>query len=686
MKSKHMNSTLKSALLGLTVAWAALATPSVQAQGLSCQTVPLLFSTYLEQHVTHKNLTPDIRKKAVEQYIKALDPAKSILLTPDLKTIETHINGVFFSMRSGKCEGLNQANELYLKRIREIEVLAKDILSDKFKKVDENVTLILDPDKRTFPATEEARKELLTASLNFQVWNLLDSGTKLPEAKKKIIHRYELLKKRSEEKKTENLYVDFIDAFANALDPHTAYFSRDRLADFRIDMSLSLEGIGASLSSEDGYTIVEEIIPGGAADRAGVLRAKDKIVSVAQDKKEFQSVIDMDLKEVVKLIRGKKGSTVRLSLLRKSGEVTTKVEVAIVRDKVNLKDQAAKIRFEDKTVSGSKFKFAIIDLPSFYGDPEKAKKTAYDDVKVLIQQAKAQKADGLVLNLERNGGGLLHDAVRISGLFIDEGAIVATQSSNGKMDILRDRDPSSAWTGPLVVLTSRASASASEILAGALKDYRRAVIVGGDHTFGKGSVQAIMDLNEQLGAIKITTGMFYLPGGFSTQYRGVEADVVLPSTLNTDEVGERRLDNALEPRQVAPFLSAAARDAKNPNTWTPVESATLAELKKSSQARVSSNEDFKKILQDIEEAKKNKGAMKLADLIKKSSDPEAKKKTKRDEKKSRQQLLDEYQRPYINEALNILADLTVKQRGLDVKPRLFVGEKTSQGSAGKVVE
>jgi carboxyl-terminal processing protease len=664
-----------------------IASSRAEAQSLTCQTLPLLFTTFLSQHVVIKNLTPDVRKKAVDQFVKNLDSSKSILLDSDLKQVRSLVDGTFFSMRTGNCDGIAKVNDIFLSRVKEIEADSKEILGPKFTKVDDSVILTLDPEKRKFPTTAAERKELLRASINFQVWNLLDTGIKLDEAKQKIIHRYELLRKRAEERDQQKLLVSMVDAFAGALDPHTSYMEPQRQQEFNIDMTLQLEGIGASLSSEDGYTIVEEIIPGGAADRSGLLRKKDKIVAVAQEGGEFQAVVDMELKDVVRLIRGKKGTKVRLSILRKVEEASSKVEAVITRDKVDLKDQAAKIKYEDRVVNGNKLKFAILDLPSFYGDPEKAKRTAYDDVKDLIADAKAKKADGLVLNLERNGGGLLQDAVRISGLFIEEGAIVATQSSNGKMDILRDRDAAVQWSGPLIVLTSRASASASEILAGALKDYKRAVIVGGDHTFGKGTVQAILGLTEELGAIKITTGMFFVPGGFSTQYKGVEADVALPSTLSTDEVGERQLDNALEPKKVASFLSPSARVATNPNTWKVLDNDTLKALSQSSKERVAKNEDFKKILKDIADAKKSNAPVKLAEIIKKSNDPSLKKKIKSDEKKTRQQLLDEYQKPYIEEALNVLGDLTLRQRGLNSPAKMFIGGKpdTTSASTGKTV-
>ena len=335
-----------------------------------------------------------------------------------------------------------------------------------------------------------------------------------------------------------------------------------------------------------------------------------------------------------------------------------RIEVSIVRDKIDLKEQAARIDYFDRTTkSGRKLKLAVLDLPSFYGDPENGARSAYNDVKRLIEEANSKKVDGLVLNLARNGGGLLEDAVRISGLFIKEGAIVATLNTRKDVNILRDRDPATQFTKPLVVLTSRASASASEILAGAMSDYNRALIVGGDNTFGKGSVQAVLDLPPDLGAMKITTQMFFVPGGHSTQFGGVKGHIALPSTLSTDDLGEMHLDNALPPLKINPFKSKNIVDT-GADAWTPVTSKLVASLAKASAARVAGDEKFKEIKKDIAEMNKNDGTVKLAELMKKEKQD---KKKKEEEEKSFRQRVEDLQRPYVDESLNILSDLVEVQ-------------------------
>ncbi len=645
---------------------------------LTCKTIPDLFRAYLTQHIVHKSLTPELQVRTMEQYVKLTDPTKMLFLEEDIGAVKKNIQKLFLGMRkNGDCSPLDDIQKLIVKRVKENEATVKKLITEKEFKIDENIELVLNPDKRHNPKTLSEKEELIRKSLNFQMWNYLSSDTKKDEAKEKLIHRYELATKRVVERSQVDLLVSFIDAFTNALDPHTSYFSKDRLDDFRIDMSLSLEGIGASLSSSDGYTIVEDIIPGGAADRAKVLVPKDKIIAVGQGEKgPTQSVMDMDLKDVVRLIRGKKGSKVRLSLLRKEGETTKRQEVIIVRDKINLEDQAAKISYhEHKLPNGKNLNLAVIDLPSFYGD-QSGDRSGYVDMKKLLAEANAKNVDGLILNLARNGGGLLEDAVRISGLFIKEGAIVATLNSRKDVNILRDKDPTIQFDKPLIVLTSRASASASEILAGALRDYNRALVVGADNTFGKGSVQAVLDLPANLGAMKVTTGMFFVPGGNSTQNLGVAGHVVLPSTLSTDDLGEKNLDNALPPLKISPFKSKDIGD----NQWKPITTSLAKQLQKLSTERVSKNDKFIEIEKDITEMNKNDGIVKLAEMIKKEKEEKAKKKKDEDEKSFKERVAD-LQKPYIDESLNILADLIEKQ--YPKAGAIILGDKAPNGTLPK---
>ena len=488
--------------------------------------------------------------------------------------------------------------------------------------------------------------------------NYLVAGEPLEEAKKRLIHRYELRSKRMAEVEKEELYAGFLDSFAVSLDPHSNYLSADVLEDFRISMSLSLEGIGVALSERDGYSVVERIIPGGAAAKLGEqgLRPKDKIITVAEDGGEPVDIIDMPLRDAVSLIRGKKGTKVHLTVLRQ-GDKTERFPVVIVRDKIDLAEQAANLRFETRTVDGNEYKLAVIELPSFYGDSDPNERQCTDDLERLLDQVKREKADGLLLDLSRNGGGLLEHAVKISGFFIRKGEIVGVENSRGQLQVLADRDDRILYSGPMVVHTSRISASASEILAGALKDYRRAVITGDDHTFGKGTVQTVTPLPPGQGALKITTALFFRPGGRSTQNDGVSSDVEIPSMLLSDDFGESTQRYALEGERISPFLSSYANAIGPRDRWSRVDGSTLAELAKRSNARVEGSETFVEIRQKVEESRGNDGLVKLADMLKERDEAESENGDGDDGQKDEEKLS-----PQVEEALNVLGDLVALTR------------------------
>jgi len=449
--------------------------------------------------------------------------------------------------------------------------------------------------------------------------NYLSNGEALPEAKRKLIHRYELMSKRARELEENDVYAGFLDAFATALDPHSNYFTQEAVEDFQIGMELSLEGIGVALTSRDGYSVVEKIIPGGAAARVGGLEPSDKIIAVAQAEGEFVDIIDMDLRDVVRLIRGKRGTTVRLSILRQS-ETTERFIISIERDEIKLEDQAAALRFEEVKVEDDKsLKLAILELPSFYGGRNPTERQSSRDMRELLRQVKEQKADGLLLDLSRNGGGLLENSVEIAGFFIRNGGVVAVKDSFSKVQVLRDPDDQLLYDGPMVLLTSRVSASASEIVAGAMKDYKRAIVVGDDHTFGKGTVQSMVPLPKELGALKVTTALFFRPGGSSTQHEGVRADIVFPSLYSANELGEKHQDYSLPSQKIDAFLEAASTPplgTSDASFWRPVTADVVAELADRSAQRIRENEEFADIERQIEETRERNGVLHLSDIYK----------------------------------------------------------------------
>lgn len=626
---------------------------------LECPVIRPIAQGFLSNHVDAKSLDGEHEGRTIEQFIKRLDPSKIYLRHSDVMEVRGALRGIFNKL-GNDCSGIDKAHQILVKRMAETYEFTKKYLDDSFK-FQENTELTFNADLRQFPKDKAEAEAQMGKFLQFQISNYLASDMKLPQAKKQLIHRYELNAKRQKEMKRDELYSLFLDSFANGLDSHSSYLSQDSLEDFEIQMRLSLEGIGAALTWEDGYTTVESLIPGGAAEKSGELKPKDKIIAVAQGSGNFEQVIDMPLRDVVKLIRGKKGTAVRLTVLRQGTKDTERVIISLKRDKISLKDEEAKLRYAKRKVNGKEMKIGVIELPSFYGDMHRRTRSCYDDVKKLVDAAVKAKVDGLVFDLSKNGGGLLTEAVRIGGLFIKSGNIVATQNAREKKDELADEDPTIAYTGPLVVLTSRLSASASEIVAGALQDYKRAVIVGGDHTFGKGTVQAMINLPSELGAIKVTTGMFFVPGGHSTQYRGVPGDIILPSMFATKEIGERSLDYSLQPRSIETFLSKEA-NSTDKDRWTPVDDGLIKKLREASAARVAKDAEFQKIVKELAEQEKKKGVIKLSDSLKKqreeNNDPKKKKQSAG--RRAKQQTDEDYLKlPEVNEAISIMGDMIV---------------------------
>jgi carboxyl-terminal processing protease len=640
----------KLSVLLASISIAATTIPAARAEesGLVCALVPVLTESFLKTHVAIKNASNEVYEHTADQMIKRIDPSKVILLQSDVDELRPKVLKFLKTMKtSPDCSDLEAIKPLLVKRAKDQLAYAKEALGPKYK-LDESVELVLDPEKREFAKNEEEAKKRQLVQIHFQISNYLMTDMKLPKAKEQLIHRYELTVKRMEEMKNSDIYDYTVNAFAAALDPHSNYMSPEATEDFQINMRLSLEGIGASLSNEDGYTVIQELIPGGAASKSNQLLPKDKIIAVGQGKSgASENVIDMDLKDVVRRIRGKAGTSVRLTILREKPEVQ-RLNVTLVRSKVQLEDDAAKVEMTERVVNGKKMKLARIELPGFYGGQKRTDRTSYKDVAAAVEKANKAGAEGILFDLSMNSGGLLDEAVRIGGLFLNRGNIVATKDSEGEVQMLDDIDSRVQFNGPMVVLISRLSASASEIVAGALQDYKRAVIVGGDHTYGKGSVQAVLPLQNDFGIIKVTTGLFFIPGGNSTQHRGVTSDVAFPSPFSTSDIGEKFLDYSLKPDSIRPFLSP---EANEDNQWTPVSKAEIEKLRLLSADRVSKSKDFAEITKELKETEEKKGVIKLADMRKKEG--ESKKKNK---DKAPKLVAKERNKPQIDEAFNILAD------------------------------
>jgi carboxyl-terminal processing protease len=604
-------------LAGLLLA-VLLAAPAAAAENgaLTCERIPQLIEAYFQKHITHGYLTEELRERTVDAYLKRIDPSKTLFLESEAQALRTSLMGIFHDVYGGDCSRLEALQQDILRRCREAEDFVRQLVSREDYKVDPDVMLVLDPDKRGYPKTVEELHRLHTKLVHFHMSNYLNSDVGMAEAKKKLIHRYELMTRRASELEPADIYAAFVDAFATSLDPHSHYLSAEVLEDFQIDMRLSLDGIGVALSSRDGYSVVEKVIPGGAADRLGILQPLDKVIAVAQEgDPDFVDVIDMDLRDVVRLIRGKRGTKVHLKVLRQA-DPAQRFTVTIVRDKIDLEERSAKLRFEERKRGDKTYKLAVIDLPSFYGDRNPAKRQSSRDLRKLLAKVRESGADGLLLDLSRNGGGLLETAVEIAGFFIEDGGVVAVKGTDADVNVLDDPDDSVLYDGPMVVLISRVSASASEIVAGAMKDYHRALIVGDDHTFGKGTVQSMVPLPPGLGALKVTTALFFRPGGDSTQHSGVTSDIVIPSLSNAQDYGEDSQPYSLPPQRIASFLPVSEDGkVKGHHHWHAVTPEVVQELARRSHARVEGSQVFAEIQREIADEKSNDGVIHLAELL-----------------------------------------------------------------------
>ncbi|AGH95009.1 S41 family peptidase [Pseudobdellovibrio exovorus] len=635
-------------------------------KSLDCNWVDPIQTGFLQNHLSMKQKDKDLQARVIEQYIKRQDGAKMYLLASDVEKIKTSMKSVFDDVAKTECKFLNEVQEVLVKRVEERTEFVKKHLSAKDFKFNSETEFVYDPQHKVFATTSDEANEFVKKYIQFQVANYLATDIKMEEAKQRVIKNYERNLKRIKETKQETLIANYLNSFALSLDPHSSFFSREYYEDFTIDMSLSLEGIGATLSQEDGFTTVEALVAGGAASKSGLVKPQDKIIAVSQKNGKMENVVDMELKDVVKMIRGPKGTKVKLTILRKEDGSNKKFDIELTREKVALEDNAVSIYYQDREVDGVKKKIGIINFPSFYADSKRGGRSSAADMKKIVAEAKAKKVDGLVLDLSNNGGGSLEDAVKIGGLFIKTGNIVKQSSRREGMETpLADSDDKVDWNGPLVILTSRISASASEIVSGAMKDYGRAVVVGSDHTYGKGSIQTVIAVPGELGALKVTIGMFFTPSGYSTQLRGVESDIVIPTQYNVDDIGEKSMDYALPAKKIDSFISKDAFVDKGESAWSVIKPEWINKIRTRSAQRVAKSEDFKKIVDELEKTKKLGKTIKVSEVLKEKGEKEKK------VKKSRYGSKDEKDKEYldraeIQEASDVLLDLISLQTGKDL--------------------
>ncbi len=502
---------------------------------------------------------------------------------------------------AGRTLAAHQIYDLFRKRAEERIAYARELLASELNFEGEG-SVEINRQKVPWPASEEEARRVWRDRITSEVLQERLSKKKT-EPLQAVGKRYDQFMRNLQEQSSEDVVKTFLLCLAQTYDPHSEYLSKNDLEQFSINMRLSLFGIGAKLRSEDGYAKIWELVPGGPALKSGKIKVGDRIVSVAQGDKEFVDCVDMKLDKVVNMIRGKKDTLVRIQLI--PVDATTGSErhiVEIKRDEVKLKDEEARAELiEWSKPNGQTVKLGIIVLPSFYGDPDRngnpnAKSTTRD-VLALLNRLKQEGIQGLVMDLRRDGGGFLDEAVNLTGLFIKKGPVVQARSWNGEVTLSRDKDPSIAYDGPMLVLVNRQSASASEIFAGAMQDYGRALIVGDSKTFGKGTVQQMIELSRavpflangsEAGAVKLTIQKFYRIAGGSTQLRGVESDIVLPSIYDQPDIGEESLKDPL------PYDTFTSLEF---DKWEKPLHAD--ELRRHAQARIPQNPEFAYVADDL---------------------------------------------------------------------------------------
>ncbi len=600
--------------LGMAIllgAWSFSTADLVKPRPNDRQIVNIITTKMRREHLSKHPLDDEISERGLKAFLDALDPMKMYFQQSDADEFLAKKDDLDNMLMDKDISFAYTIFERFLARVDARVKLVNALLDQQFDFLADE-SLVTDPKVIQYARDDQEIQDRWRRRIKYDLLVLKSDKTEGEAAREKLRRRYQSFAKRMHQTDADELLEMFITSILASYDPHTSYMSPKSVENFQILMRLNLEGIGAALQMVDGYTVVSKIIPGGAADKQGKLKPEDRIVSVSNEKGEMVDVVDLKLNDVVDMIRGKSGTVVKLGVLP-TGSNELKV-YSITRARIELKDSEARadVITEGTKANGAPLQIGVIDLPSFYMDMEGARngndtyKSTTRDVRKILDGFTKKGVDVVVLDLRRNGGGSLPEAINLTGLFIDQGPVVQVKNSIGVVEVLPDEDPGAAWKGPLVVLTSKFSASASEILAGAIQDYRRGLIIGDTSTHGKGTVQSLLELGREvfripnppsLGALKITMQQFYRPNGDSTQKRGVLADIPLPSITDHMDVCEADLDYALEFDRV-PAADYVAYNMAEPKV---VQSVTS-----SSHSRISQSTEFGKLLRRIERYKEQK--------------------------------------------------------------------------------
>ena len=602
------------------------------------QTSKLVSQMVQRYHLKQVRIDDELSADLYARLFDELDPQKLYFLKTDVEGFSNFSRTLDDGIKKGNVEFANAVFGRYRQRVDRRLAMAEKLLDQEFDFTKDD-TIHRDADDVDWAADEQEMDERWRQRVKFDVLQLKLADEPMDEIRDRLHKRYRNLKRAVGEMEPMDVLEIYLSAMLHCFDPHSEYMSPDSLEDFKIDMRLSLDGIGAALRSEDGYTIVAEIVPGGAAEADGRLKIGDKIIGVGQDGEEIEDIVDLKLTKVVRKIRGPRGTKLRLQVKPETGETQI---YELVRQKIELKESEVKgeiINAPERV--GRAGRVGVIKIPSFYRDFDGASngtefKSAARDVALTLQDFHRQGGiDGLIIDLRGNGGGALDEAIEVSGHFIDRGPVVQVKSPDGDVRSKIDERPGVLYSGPLVVICNRGSASASEIFAGVIKDYNRGIVVGDSTTHGKGTVQNVMPVaaNQMFsligapdrGALKLTIQQFYRVNGDSTQNRGVTSDVVLPSVIDHLDLGEAYLDNALPFDRIPEAPHVRVRQ---------IDNRIRSELQSSSQARVAQSEEFQMVQEAIRRSLERKSRKTISlneDVLRKEREADEKLATAVDE-------------------------------------------------------
>ncbi|MCV2884139.1 carboxy terminal-processing peptidase [Aestuariibacter sp. AA17] len=619
-------------------------------------------SHFLRAHFKEVQLDDQLSSKMFDRYLRSLDLNRSVFLAKDVEKLQKYRDAFDDAIEKGNLDIAFKMYSLNLQRRVERYKFAITLLEKPFDFGVAGDAYHFDREDAAWPKTTAELDELWRQRVKYDALNLKLAGKDWEETKTLLTKRYERAIKRLSQTKSEDVFQTAMNAFAHSIEAHTSYLSPRNAERFQMDMNLSFEGIGAVLQSEDDFTVIRSVVPGGPADLSKKIKAEDKIVGVAQDDEDFVDVVGWRLDEVVELIKGPKGSTVRLQVVKAASDSNTPEVVSLTRDKIKLEDRAAKSDVYSPESGPYKGQdIGVIKIPSFYNN-------LHQDVKKEITKLKEQEVSAIIVDLRGNGGGSLMEATLLSGLFIDKGPVVQIRYGAGRTRVESDTDGVTHYEGPLTVLVDRYSASASEIFAAAMQDYGRGIVVG-EQTFGKGTVQQhrplgrIYDLYDNpLGSVQFTIAKFYRINGGSTQHKGVIPDILFPSAIDPAEWGESQEENALPWDKIARAKYASVGD--------PSQAVSIAT--KQHLARIDKDPEFAYIFEDIAEYKREKDEDSIslveAERVKEKDERDAKRLKRANERlaragkepvKSLDDLPDDFEPvdPFLAEAANITFDV-----------------------------